>query len=81
MLKLLLVEGKVFYLYLFKVELIVDQDNDWFDFKGQVMVGVYIFFFMKLAKYICDGIWLFFLFDGQFFFILQEWMACYKGLF
>ncbi len=80
-LKLPSAEGKALYLHPPKVELIADQDNDWFDLKGQVTVGAHTFPFMKLAKYIRDGIRLFPLPDGQFFLIPQEWMARYKGLF
>ncbi|MBV6653071.1 MAG: hypothetical protein KI786_04915, partial [Mameliella sp.] len=80
-LKLPSTEGKSLYLHQPKIELKADQDNDWFDLKGAVTVGTHTFPFMKLAKYIRDGIRLFPLPDGQFFLIPQEWMARYKGLF
>jgi superfamily II DNA or RNA helicase len=74
-------KGNAFYLHRPKIELKADQENDWFDLKGQVQVGEYSFPFMNLAKYIRDGIRLYPLPNGQFFLIPQEWMAKYKGLF
>lgn len=60
------------------IDLEVNIGFDWFDLKGEVVVGKYCFLFLVLVKYICNNECFYFLFDGSYFLILEEWMVCYK---
>ena len=74
-------EGKAILLHPAVLNLKSEQNNDWFDIYGQVVVGGISFPFMSLARNIREGNRFYNLPDGQVFLIPEEWMTRYKGLF
>lgn len=73
-------EGQTLYLQSAKIELNTQQQNDWFDLYGEVIIGEFKIPFMAFAKYIRDENRLYPLPNGEFFLIPQEWMTKYKAL-
>lgn len=61
-----------------KIDLEVQTESDWFDLKGEVVVGEHRFPFMALTKYIRNNNRFFPLPDGTYFLIPEEWLNRYK---
>jgi non-specific serine/threonine protein kinase len=61
-----------------KIKLDVQTESDWFDLKGEVVVGEHRFPFTALTKYIRNYNRFFPLPDGTYFLIPEEWMNRYK---
>lgn len=61
-----------------KIDLEVETESDWFDLKGEIVVGKYRFPFLALTKYIRDNNRFFPLPDGTYFLIPEEWLNRYK---
>ena len=62
------------------IDLEVNTGSDWFDLKGEIVVGEHRFPFLALAKYIRNGNRFYPLPDGSYFLIPEEWMARYKQI-
>ncbi|MEO0723833.1 MAG: DEAD/DEAH box helicase [Bacteroidota bacterium] len=62
------------------IDLEVNTGSDWFDLKGEVVVGEHRFPFLALAKYIRNNDRFYPLPDGTYFLIPEEWMARYKQI-
>lgn len=62
------------------IDLEVNTGSDWFDLKGEVVVGEHRFPFLALAKYIRNNDRFYPLPDGSYFLIPEEWMARYKQI-
>lgn len=62
------------------IDLEVNTGSDWFDLKGEVVVGKHRFPFLALAKYIRNNERFYPLPDGSYFLIPEEWMARYKQI-
>jgi len=65
----------------FQMESKVDEKNDWFDVKAVVKIGDYQFPFIKLKKYILQGIREIQLPDGRYAVLPKEWFSTYADLF
>ncbi|MEM1214879.1 MAG: DEAD/DEAH box helicase [Bacteroidota bacterium] len=74
------VEDKTLQLAVPSIQLSVDTESDWFDLKGDVVVGEYRFPFTKLAKYIREANRFYPLPDGTYFLIPEEWMERYQQI-
>lgn len=56
------------------------QQNDWFDLKGEVIVGAFVFPFGRLIPYIRANNPYFELPDGTYFIIPAEWFEKFRGM-
>ncbi len=73
-------EGQNIYLQPAHIQIDTQQQNDWFDLYGEVIVGEFRIPFLAFAKFIRDENRLYPLPNGEFFLIPQEWMTKYKAL-
>jgi SNF2 family DNA or RNA helicase len=64
-----------------EIEATIEEDNDWFDIKAYVKIGDYSFPFIKLKKYILEGIREIQLPDGSYALLPDEWFSKYADLF
>ncbi|PTM13554.1 MAG: ATP-dependent helicase [Bacteroidetes bacterium] len=74
------VDNRSLQLHLPRITLEVGTGSDWFDLKGEIVVGAHRFPFLALAKYIRENNRFYPLPDGSCFLIPEEWMARYKQL-
>ena len=65
----------------FQMESKIDEKNDWFDVKATVKIGDYQISFIKLKKYILQGIREIQLPDGRYAILPEEWFSTYADLF
>jgi SNF2 family DNA or RNA helicase len=72
---------KKYSLCKFRMESEISDSQDWFDVKALVKVGDYSFPFVKLKKYILQGIREIQLPDGQYALLPEEWFSDYADLF
>ena len=56
------------------------QENDWFDLKGDVVLGAFLIPFVQLIPHIRDQNPYFLLPDNTYFIIPEEWLETYKGV-
>jgi SNF2 family DNA or RNA helicase len=63
-----------------QLNLKVTQENDWFDLKGDVILGAFTVPFAQLTPYIRDQNPYFLLPDNTYFIIPEEWLETYKGV-
>lgn len=61
-----------------RLQLSAQEENDWFDLKGQVVLGDFTIPFLKIARFIREGKRLFPLPDGSLFLIPEEWMSRFQ---
>lgn len=73
--------SKKYYTGSKKLTFDLKQDHDWFDVYSIVHIGQYKFLFIKLKKFILNGIREFELPDGQIAILPEEWFERYKQLF
>lgn len=64
-----------------EVEATIGEDYDWFDIKAKVKIGDYSFPFIKLKRYILEGIREVQLPDGSYAVLPEEWFSKYADLF
>jgi SNF2 family DNA or RNA helicase len=64
-----------------KLEVKIEEKNDWFDIHTSVQFGPFLIPFIKLRKYILSGIKEFKLPDGQIAIIPNSWFTQYSELF
>jgi len=72
------VEEKEIQLEIPRLELRAEEENDWFDLKGQVLIGTFTIPFLKIARYVREGKRLYPLPDGSWFLIPEEWMSRFQ---
>lgn len=72
--------GSKYYIGSVKLDFDVVREKDWFDVYGMVKIGDYTFPFVKLRKYILNGIREFELPNGQMAVLPEEWFAQYRHL-
>ncbi len=60
------------------LQLGLSKENDWFDLKGEVLVGEHRIPFQQIARFIQEGNRFFPLPDGTCFLIPEEWFSKYK---
>lgn len=73
-------DGQTLYLQAPNLQLSTEQQNDWFDLHGEIIVGAFKIPFLAFAKYIGNENRLYPLPNGEFFLIPLEWMTKYKAL-
>jgi len=71
-------KGQRFTSHVGVISLDLEQDNDWLDLKGKVVVGPHEIPFAKLVRYIQREERRFELPDGDIFLIPEEWFAKYR---
>jgi SNF2 family DNA or RNA helicase len=74
-------ENKTYSWNPFELESKIDEKNDWFDVKAMVKIGDYQIPFIKLKKYILQGIREIPLPNGRYAVLPEEWFATYADLF
>ena len=72
---------KKYYLGNIDLKVVVKQDNDWFDLRGQVVIGDFTIPFVKLYRNIIRNIREFELPDGTIAVLPAEWFTRYSELF
>jgi SNF2 family DNA or RNA helicase len=63
-----------------QLNLNVTQENDWFDLKGDVILGAFTIPFAQLIPHIRERNPYFLLPDNTYFIIPEEWLETYKGV-
>ncbi len=76
----ILFENKEIQLRQSHIQLNSEQHNDWFDLKGDIVIGEWSFPFVKFINYLKTDNPYFPLPDGTFFIIPEEWFTKYQGI-
>jgi SNF2 family DNA or RNA helicase len=64
-----------------EIDATIEEENDWFDIKAIVKIGDYSFPFIKLKRYVLDGIREVQLPDATYAILPEEWFSKYADLF
>lgn len=73
-------EGQTINLSVPQISLNPQQENDWFDIHGEVVIGNFTIPFLAIARYIKDNNRFYPLPNGEIFLIPLEWMHRYQAL-